>query len=80
MIQKHGLVIGEQPHPAGRVLSVGNQRERLVCWADSDGDGGVEVVVQMTGQDAPGGSRFVGTVLLEGGAFVAHVFVLGETP
>ena len=78
MLQKHELQVGVQPHPIGRVLSVGEQRNRLVCWTDSTQVGGGVIEALMTGQDAPTDARFVGTVLLDGGMFVAHVYVHGE--
>lgn len=80
MIHKHELIVGYQSHPTGRVLSVGNQDNRLICWTDSTKPGGTAVEVRMTDTPVPTlPYRFVGTVLLDDGRFAVHVFVTGES-
>lgn len=70
--------------PVGaRIISVAKQRELICVWAEVDKDEkrnkAVTFFIVGTGYEfPPAGAQFVGTVLLYGGDFVWHVYVLGE--
>jgi len=63
--------------PQGAVLlSVQNQHEDIVLWANVDPQapmGGLEIVMCGTGHEAPN-MPHVGTVQLQGGDLVLHIF------
>lgn len=68
--------------PAGaKVLSVGTQRESIFAWALVNTDRDTEprtFVIKGTGHPIESGelddTRFIGTVMLSGGALVFHIF------
>jgi len=68
------------PKPA-KVLSVSNQGNQIVLYAEVDSDSisekGVEVWIHGTGHEfkAPENSRFIGTVKLMDGVLIFHVYV-----
>ena len=67
------------PMPTGTdILSCGVQgNDNVVMWGACDPTQPVTsrlFHVRMTGQDAPENARFIGTCLVEGGAYVLHVF------
>lgn len=68
--------------PSGTVFIHADTQDGALClWAMVNAEavqGPVEVVIVGTGQTVPEGIdplNFVGTVLMDGGAFVWHVFV-----
>ena len=66
--------------PSYSILSVGEQYGGVAVWFKHDCDGLVKHCVRicMTGEELGMGwecARFLGTVMLNGGAFVLHVFV-----
>lgn len=67
----------EMPRGA-QILHVGNQNETICIWARVDLDAAMEArkfAVCGTGSPCPAYSH-IGTVLLEGGGYVFHVFDL----
>ena len=71
------------PMPAGaQLLSVHNQHERICVWALVDTEAPeVERVFRLVGTGHPyddEGGTFVGSVLMQDGYYVFHVFDHGE--
>ena len=65
--------------PCGAVVrSVANQRDHLVLWAEVDMDKAHTesrtFAKVLTGGQVPDGRRFIGTVLLDQGSDVLHVY------
>lgn len=82
-IFKYKLGVGGQSifMPKGaKILSVANQRGEAVLWAECEGNEDVPHLIEcrLTGFNHASGGAFVGTVLLEDGDFVMHVFDMGE--
>lgn len=86
VVHKFRLKPGSNYVPANcRILSVGAQHNVPVLWALVDAgistEFTVEVVAVVTGAPCSEGmGPFIGTVLLDGGNFVLHVFGPREKP
>jgi hypothetical protein len=69
--------------PAGAIVRhVGEQYRVLHLWAEVDPAAAVEArafYAAFTGQEAPPGGSFIGTVVYSGGDFVAHVYELPQS-
>jgi len=68
-----------------KLLSVHPQRDSISLWAlvrPENKRTERRIFVALTGSDAPGVApdKFIGTVLLDEGAFVVHVFDCGDGP
>ena len=80
VIHKYPLRVGrnEVELPWGaKILSVANQRENIAMWAEvNDTHEKVSRLfhVVLTGASAPAPARYIGTVMLDGGNFVVHVY------
>lgn len=60
-----------------QVLSVGAQHQKVCVWALVNPNNPVvprRFVLAVTGHDVPGHGRFLGTVILEGGGLVFHIW------
>jgi hypothetical protein len=70
--------------PGAKLLHVAEQRNRPTLWAACDPMTPATmrrmVRVVMTGEPEPADAQYVGTVILEGGDFVVHVYDEGEKP
>lgn len=75
----HGHAVIEMPEGA-EIISVRNQREQITLWATAKNERHSEkrdLYVAMTGEPVHfinAEPRFLDTVLLDGGNYVAHVF------
>ena len=76
-------VNGVQTFRGARFLHADNQRERITVWAEVDerADPCVRVLfVVGTGDEVPNFGEYLGTVLVDDGAFVFHIYVQPEEP
>lgn len=76
-------VVNEVPTFRGaRFLHVDNQRERITVWAEVDERAEPylrRVHVVGTGYEIPTFGEYLGSVLMDGGSFVFHIYVDPET-
>lgn len=68
--------------PGGaEILSVGSQNDILMIWVDvnpASKHAFYKLFIVETGQNAPEGGKFLGTVLLDNESYVLHVFDMGR--
>jgi len=72
-----------QTFRGARFLHADNQRERITVWAEVD-ERADQVTrwlfVVGTGEEVPTFAEYLGTVLVDDGAFVFHIYVQPEEP